>query len=180
MLLEVHEREEEEVDRFNKVQESFFTSSSTLSILEFIYIHEKQRNSLSGTLFAAIGNLTNLRQVFDPAERTPSIIKRKHSKSKGRHHLTQQKKQEIKEASELFDTDGSSIIDAMVLNVAMRALRFEMTEEVLLAICSIMCSLLMVEWSFVRESGSNGSDLDSPAHVKVNVEVNDLRSWSQA
>ena len=28
----------------------------------------------------------------------------------GRHHLTQQKKQEIKEAFELFDTDGSGYI----------------------------------------------------------------------
>ncbi|RYQ80599.1 hypothetical protein Ahy_Scaffold1g106904 isoform B [Arachis hypogaea] len=54
---------------------------------------------------------------------------RKHSKSRGRHHLTQQKKQEIKEAFELFDTDGSGTIDAKELNVAMRALGFEMTEE---------------------------------------------------
>ncbi|XP_058097143.1 caltractin-like isoform X2 [Magnolia sinica] len=51
-------------------------------------------------------------------------------KPKGRHHgLTQQKKQEIKEAFELFDTDGSGTIDAKELNVAMRALGFEMTEE---------------------------------------------------
>ncbi|KAG2329442.1 hypothetical protein Bca52824_000622 [Brassica carinata] len=34
--------------------------------------------------------------------------------------LNQQKRQEIKEASELFDTDGSSTIDAKELNVAMR------------------------------------------------------------
>ncbi|KAG8497490.1 hypothetical protein CXB51_008694 [Gossypium anomalum] len=51
-------------------------------------------------------------------------------KHKGRHHgLSQQKKQEIKEAFELFDTDGSGTIDAKELNVAMRALGFEMTEE---------------------------------------------------
>ncbi|RYR11068.1 hypothetical protein Ahy_B05g079554 isoform B [Arachis hypogaea] len=79
---------------------------------------------------------------------------RKHSKSRGRHHLTQQKKQEIKEAFELFDTDGSGTIDAKELNVAMRALGFEMTEEVLLPICSILSTLLMVEWSFLRETGS--------------------------
>ncbi|KAE9466825.1 hypothetical protein C3L33_01240, partial [Rhododendron williamsianum] len=49
---------------------------------------------------------------------------------KGRHHgLTQQKRQEIKEAFELFDTDGSGTIDAKELNVAMRALGFEMTAE---------------------------------------------------
>ncbi|KAL4387899.1 hypothetical protein GQ457_09G010530 [Hibiscus cannabinus] len=51
-------------------------------------------------------------------------------KLKGRHHgLSQQKRQEIKEAFELFDTDGSGTIDAKELNVAMRALGFEMTEE---------------------------------------------------
>ncbi|KAJ8567252.1 hypothetical protein K7X08_019460 [Anisodus acutangulus] len=43
--------------------------------------------------------------------------------------LTQQKRQEIKEAFELFDTDGSGTIDARELNVAMRALGFEMTEQ---------------------------------------------------
>ncbi|XP_043711073.1 caltractin-like [Telopea speciosissima] len=51
-------------------------------------------------------------------------------KPKGRHHgLTQQKRQEIKEAFELFDTDGSGTIDAKELNVAMRSLGFEMTDE---------------------------------------------------
>nr|GEV29008.1 probable calcium-binding protein CML20 [Tanacetum cinerariifolium] len=39
---------------------------------------------------------------------------------RGRHHgLTSQKKQEIKEAFDLFDTDGSDTIDAKELNVAM-------------------------------------------------------------
>ncbi|KAL1144200.1 hypothetical protein V6Z11_A11G213900 [Gossypium hirsutum] len=51
-------------------------------------------------------------------------------KPKGRQQgLSQQKRQEIKEAFELFDTDGSGTIDAKELNVAMRALGFEMTEE---------------------------------------------------
>ncbi|KAI4296652.1 hypothetical protein L6164_036595 [Bauhinia variegata] len=45
------------------------------------------------------------------------------------HGLTKQKKQEIKEAFELFDTDNSGTIDAKELNVAMRALGFEMTED---------------------------------------------------
>ncbi|XP_056176286.1 caltractin [Syzygium oleosum] len=49
-------------------------------------------------------------------------------KHRGRH-LTQQKRLEIREAFELFDTDGSGTIDAKELNVAMRALGFEMTEE---------------------------------------------------
>ncbi|KAK8937572.1 putative calcium-binding protein CML13 [Platanthera guangdongensis] len=48
----------------------------------------------------------------------------------GRQHgLTAQKRQEIKEAFELFDTDGSGTIDAKELNVAMRALGFEMNDE---------------------------------------------------
>ncbi|PNX85778.1 putative calcium-binding protein CML20-like, partial [Trifolium pratense] len=51
------------------------------------------------------------------------------NKQRARHHLTPQKRQEIKEAFELFDTDGSGTIDAKELNVAMRALGFEMTEE---------------------------------------------------
>ncbi|VFQ92063.1 unnamed protein product [Cuscuta campestris] len=51
-------------------------------------------------------------------------------KPRGRHQgLNQRKRQEIKEAFELFDTDGSGTIDAKELNVAMRALGFEMTEE---------------------------------------------------
>ncbi|XP_078429759.1 putative calcium-binding protein CML13 [Wolffia australiana] len=51
-------------------------------------------------------------------------------KPKGRSHgLTAQKRQEIREAFDLFDTDGSDTIDARELNVAMRALGFEMTDE---------------------------------------------------
>merc|ERR1712164_201728 len=39
--------------------------------------------------------------------------------------LTEEQKQEIKEAFDLFDTDGSGSIDAKELKVAMRALGFE-------------------------------------------------------
>ncbi|GJY15043.1 probable calcium-binding protein CML20 [Tanacetum coccineum] len=49
---------------------------------------------------------------------------------KGRHRgVTQQVKQEMKEAFELFDTDGNGTIDAKELSNAMRALGFEMTKE---------------------------------------------------
>mmetsp|Transcript_7473 Transcript_7473/g.6801 ORF Transcript_7473/g.6801 Transcript_7473/m.6801 type:complete len:168 (+) Transcript_7473:46-549(+) len=44
---------------------------------------------------------------------------------KGRADLTEEQKQEIKEAFDLFDTDGSGRIDAKELKVAMRALGFE-------------------------------------------------------
>ncbi|CAL9190115.1 unnamed protein product [Musa hybrid cultivar] len=51
-------------------------------------------------------------------------------KPRSRHHgLNQQKRQEIKEVFDLFDTDQSGSLDAKELNVAMRALGFEMTEE---------------------------------------------------
>ena len=47
-----------------------------------------------------------------------------------RTELTGEQKQEIKEAFDLFDTDGSGAIDAKELKVAMRALGFEpKTEE---------------------------------------------------
>lgn len=48
---------------------------------------------------------------------------------KGRTELTEEQKQEIKEAFDLFDTDGSGSIDARELKVAMRALGFEPRKE---------------------------------------------------
>ncbi len=46
-----------------------------------------------------------------------------------RSDLTEEQKQEIKEAFDLFDTDGSEKIDAKELKVAMRALGFEPKNE---------------------------------------------------
>ena len=43
--------------------------------------------------------------------------------------LTEEQKQEIREAFDLFDTDGSGTIDAKELKVAMRALGFEPKRE---------------------------------------------------
>ncbi|KAK8889583.1 hypothetical protein M9Y10_034333 [Tritrichomonas musculus] len=43
--------------------------------------------------------------------------------------LTEEQKQEIREAFDQFDTDGSGSIDAKELKVAMRALGFEVTRE---------------------------------------------------
>ncbi|PIN20023.1 Ca2+-binding protein (centrin/caltractin), EF-Hand superfamily protein [Handroanthus impetiginosus] len=76
-------------------------------------------------------------------------------KPRGRHHgLTQQKKQEIKEAFELFDTDGSGTIDAKELNVAMRALGFEMSEEEI--------NRMIAE---VDKDGSGAIDFDEFCHM---------------
>ena len=52
------------------------------------------------------------------------------NKGKGRQGgLTEEQKQEIREAFDLFDTDGSGTIDAKELKVAMRALGFEPKKE---------------------------------------------------
>ena len=48
---------------------------------------------------------------------------------RGRTELTEEQRQEIKEAFDLFDTDGSGRIDAKELKVAMRALGFEPRKE---------------------------------------------------
>ena len=47
------------------------------------------------------------------------------ARPKKRTELTEEQRQEIKEAFDLFDTDGSGAIDAKELKVAMRALGFE-------------------------------------------------------
>mmetsp|Transcript_16939 Transcript_16939/g.27359 ORF Transcript_16939/g.27359 Transcript_16939/m.27359 type:complete len:175 (+) Transcript_16939:97-621(+) len=50
-------------------------------------------------------------------------------KSSAPPELTEDQKQEIREAFDLFDTDGSGSIDAKELKVAMRALGFEPSKE---------------------------------------------------
>lgn len=47
----------------------------------------------------------------------------------GGKQLTEQMKSEIKQAFDLFDTDGSGAIDVRELETAMKALGFEPTEE---------------------------------------------------
>eukprot|EP01017_Pseudomicrothorax_dubius_P027616 TRINITY_DN320_c0_g1_i2.p1 TRINITY_DN320_c0_g1~~TRINITY_DN320_c0_g1_i2.p1 ORF type:complete len:101 (+),score=29.21 TRINITY_DN320_c0_g1_i2:118-420(+) len=48
---------------------------------------------------------------------------------KGRRDITEEQRQEIKEAFDLFDTEGAGRIDAKELKVAMRALGFEPKKE---------------------------------------------------
>ncbi|XP_054886749.1 uncharacterized protein LOC129360507 [Poeciliopsis prolifica] len=57
----------------------------------------------------------------------PSTSQKKKSSSKA--ELTEEQKQEIKEAFDLFDTDGTGTIDIKELKVAMRALGFEPKKE---------------------------------------------------
>ena len=59
------------------------------------------------------------------------------ARPKKRSELTEEQKQEIKEAFDLFDTDGSGTIDAKELKVAMRALGFEPKKQHLIQICLI-------------------------------------------
>ncbi|XP_034738845.1 caltractin [Etheostoma cragini] len=58
---------------------------------------------------------------------TPSASQRK--KAGPKTELTEEQKQEIKEAFDLFDTDGTGTIDVKELKVAMRALGFEPKKE---------------------------------------------------
>lgn len=51
------------------------------------------------------------------------------SKKKGRPEVTEEQKQEIKEAFDLFDTDKSGSIDYHELKVAMRALGFDVKKQ---------------------------------------------------
>jgi len=52
-------------------------------------------------------------------------LRRFNAGGKKQKELTEEQKQEIKEAFDLFDTDGSGSIDSKELKVAMRALGFE-------------------------------------------------------
>ncbi|CAJ1344620.1 unnamed protein product [Effrenium voratum] len=69
--------------------------------------------------------------------RTPSparlflamALRRFNAGGKKQKELTEEQKQEIKEAFDLFDTDGSGEIDSKELKVAMRALGFEPKKE---------------------------------------------------
>ena len=51
------------------------------------------------------------------------------SKRRARQELTEEQKQEIKEAFDLFDTDKTGTIDYHELKVAMRALGFDVKKK---------------------------------------------------
>lgn len=70
-------------------------------------------------------------------------------KSKG-GELTQEQKQEIREAFDLFDTDGSGTIDVQELSVALRALGFEPKKE----------EIKKMVQDLERTSGSNSGTMD--------------------
>ncbi|XP_065592920.1 uncharacterized protein LOC136048919 [Cyrtonyx montezumae] len=61
--------------------------------------------------------------------RKPGLSTAQRKKSGLKPELTEEQKQEIREAFDLFDTDGSGSIDIKELKVAMRALGFEPKKE---------------------------------------------------
>ena len=56
-------------------------------------------------------------------------LRRFNAGGKKQKELTDEHEQEIKEVSDLFDTDGSGSIDSKELKVALRALGFEVKKE---------------------------------------------------
>lgn len=71
----------------------------------------------------------NIQNKSNPS--TSAQSKKKSNKVKGqyRQELTEAQKAEVKEAFDLFDTNGSGIIDMKDLKVALRALGFEPAKE---------------------------------------------------
>uniref|UniRef100_A0A672NHP6 Caltractin-like n=1 Tax=Sinocyclocheilus grahami TaxID=75366 RepID=A0A672NHP6_SINGR len=61
--------------------------------------------------------------------RKPSVTTNQRKRAGPKPELTEEQRQEIKEAFDLFDTDGSGNIDVKELKVAMRALGFEPKKE---------------------------------------------------
>ncbi|CAG5988798.1 unnamed protein product [Menidia menidia] len=78
-------------------------------------------------------NLTDdeLQSSFKMASnyRKPASSSSQKKKSSSKLELTEEQRQEIKEAFDLFDTDGTGTIDVKELKVAMRALGFEPKKE---------------------------------------------------
>ncbi|KAF7340972.1 EF-hand [Mycena sanguinolenta] len=65
---------------------------------------------------------------------TSSAAQKAKRRTHTRPELTDEQKQEIKEAFELFDTDGDGAVDYYELKVAMRALGFDMKKAEVLKI----------------------------------------------
>jgi len=71
-------------------------------------------------------------------QRKKKVTKKEHKEKEKKIELSEEQIQEIKDAFNLFDTDGSGSIDAKELHVAMTALGFEpKKEEILLMITEI-------------------------------------------
>ena len=69
------------------------------------------------------------------------VFHRFNAGGKKQKELTEEPKQEIEEAFDLFDTDGSGSIDSKELKVAMRALGFEPKKEDIQKMISMMTAV---------------------------------------
>jgi Ca2+-binding EF-hand superfamily protein len=89
---------------------------------------------------------------------------KKKSKVKGQYkqELTTAQKAEIKEAFDLFDTNGSGIIDMKDLKVALRALGFEPAKEEIKRLISDL------------QSGGQRRDRDKDKEGQVSIDYNDF------
>ena len=72
--------------------------------------------------------------MYKRSPRTASAAVR--GKKKNKFELTEEQKQEIREAFELFDTDKNGQVDAHEMKVAMRALGFDVRKE---EVCPCPC-----------------------------------------
>ncbi len=92
--------------------------------------------------------------------------KKKNNKVKGqyRQELTEAQKSEIKEAFDLFDTNGSGIIDMKDLKVALRALGFEPAKEEIKRLIS----------DLNNSSQASGRDREKDKEGQVSIDYNDF------
>lgn len=74
-----------------------------------------------------VGKSATLREMATVRKPGLGAVQRKKTGTKP--ELTEEQKQEIREAFDLFDTDGTGTIDVKELKVAMRALGFEPKKE---------------------------------------------------
>ena len=95
--------------------------------MSFSAVRLLSRENLSNARRAALTPLSQSGKNMAPGRPAPASGR---GKGKGgKPELTEEQKQEIREAFDLFDTDGSGTIDAKELKVAMRALGFEPKKE---------------------------------------------------
>jgi centrin-1 len=73
--------------------------------------------------------MKNKQQASTNLKQSQQKVNEAQAQKKIRNELTEDQKAEIKDAFELFDTEGTGVIDAKELKVAMRALGFEPKKE---------------------------------------------------
>ncbi|KAJ3391377.1 Centrin-1 [Entophlyctis sp. JEL0112] len=93
-----------------------------------ILITRKNMSATGGPGFKSGTNAVSTR-AQQTKQQKPHASSSSHAHNPNEHTLSADQKQEIREAFDLFDTDGSGTIDVKELKVAMRALGFEPKKE---------------------------------------------------